>query len=96
MSTGENGQPTDRQAASIWAQIDGWNQFMVFRGTGGPSFGFAPTVPFDFAMWLEIIRDLGREASMSAVVFAGQNGFCSMKGCHFWFMDQCTRKLDSE
>ena len=71
MSAGKNGQPTDRQAASIWAQIDGWNQFMVFLGMGGPSLHFAPRELFDFAMWLAIIRDLGREASIRTVVLAG-------------------------
>ena len=49
MSTGLNGQPTVRQAASIWTQISGWNQFGVFLGTGGPNLGFAPTELFDFA-----------------------------------------------
>lgn len=55
---------------------------MVFRGTGGPSFGFAPVVPFDFATWFEMIWDLGREASMSTVIFAGRKGRFFVNGPH--------------
>jgi hypothetical protein len=57
---------------------------------GGPSFGFAPARPFDFAIWLEMMWDLGHEASMSIVVLAGWNSCFFIDG--FCFICQCTQQ----
>ena len=56
---------------------------MTFLGGGGPSLGFAPVELFVFAMWLEIIRNFGREDSISVVALAGWKGRGFVEGSHF-------------